>query len=309
MMANRSTIKWMVSFLLLTSLACGLSDFTGTSSPQEQPGQLDTAVAKSLAETSSIQTAIAQGVAETIDPGQQVTSQNSTQSQPELPSLTPTIELSPTTEKPMVSVSQVTNCRSGPGSIYDWLGALNVGQQAEVFGRDPANTSWYIRNPNNSTGFCWIYGSFATITGNTNTIPVFTPMPTPTPAKTATSTKAPIDFIVTFLKFDLCAGPTYYARYTLYNNSAVTWQSFQAKTTDTATAETQTVTNNSFTQYITCNLGVDQDDLTPGESGEAWTNIMAANPSGHLINAVIKLCTLDNLGGTCITKSLNFTAP
>jgi hypothetical protein len=299
----------MVSVFLLASLACGLSDITGTSSPQEQPGQLETAVARSLAETAGMQTAVAQSIAGTVDPGQQGIPQTSTQSQPELPSLTPSLEISPTTEKPLVSVSQVTNCRSGPGSIYDWLGALNVGQQAEVFGRDPANTSWYIRNPNNSTGFCWIYGSFATITGNPNTIPVFTPMPTPTPARTATSTKAPIDFIVTFLKFDLCAGPTYYARYTLYNNSAVTWQSFHATTTDTVTAETQTVTKNSFTQYVACLLGVDQDDLTPGESGEAWTYIMASNPSGHLINAVIKLCTLDNLNGTCITKALTFTAP
>lgn len=170
-------------------------------------------------------------------------------------------------------------------------------------------TSWYIRNPNNSSGFCWIYGAFASLTGNSSSIPLFTPMPTPTLAKTSTPTTPPMDFTVTFLKFDVCSGPSYYARYTLYNNSGVTWQSFQATTTDTITSETQSNTNNSFRQYIACTLGVNQDDLTPGESGEAWTNTMLVNPSGHIINAVIKLCTLDTLSGTCITKTLTFTAP
>ena len=189
-MVNRSPIIHLVSILLLASLACGLSDITGTT-PPEQPGQLETAVARSLAETSSIETAIAQGVAGTMDPGLQGTPQNATQSQPELPSLTPSLEISPTIERPMLSVSQVTNCRSGPGTTYDWLGALNVGQQAEIFGQDPAKTSWYIRNPDNSSGFCWVYGAFATVTGNSSAVPVFTPMPTPTPAITATPTTPP----------------------------------------------------------------------------------------------------------------------
>jgi len=308
-MVIRAPIKLIVSVLLLASLACGLSDITGTSSPQDQPGQLETAVAKSLAETAVMQTVIAQSVIGTVVPSQQVIPQNSTQSQPELPSLTPSLELSPTLEKSMVSVSQVTNCRSGPGSGYDWLGALDVGEQAEVFGRDPSNTSWYIRNPDNSSGFCWIYGAFATVTGNTSAILVFTPMPTPTPAKTATPTPAPVDFTVTFLKFEVCSGPKYYARYDLHNNSAVTWQSFHSTITDTVTAATQINQSNSFKQIIACTLVIDQDDLAPGESGEAYTYVMYVNPSGHLIFAAIKLCTLDNLAGTCITKTLTFTAP
>jgi uncharacterized protein YgiM (DUF1202 family) len=206
----------------------------------------------------------------------------------------------------LVSVSQVTNCRSGPGSTYDWLGALNVGLQVEVIGRDPYNTSWYIRNPDNASGFCWIYGSFATITGNSSTVPVFTPMPTPTPAKTATFTTAPMDFVVSFKEMDTC-GVQYYARYDLYNNSSVTWQSFQTITTDTVTAQTVTAQSNNFNQFVHCVLGISQADLTPGETGEANSVIFAVNPLGHLLSASIKLCTLDNLGGSCVTKTLTFT--
>jgi len=305
-MVKRLPIKLMVSVLLMASLACGLSDITGTSAPQEQPDQLDTAVARSLAETAGMQTAVAQSVAGTVDPGQQEILQTSTQSQPELPSLTPSLEISPTLEKPMVSVSQVTNCRSGPGSIYDWLGALNVGQQVEVFGRDPANSSWYIRNPNNSSGFCWIYGEYASVTGNNGTVPVFTPMPTPTPAKTATFTTAPMDFTVSLKEMNTC-GTNFYARYDLYNNSSVTWQSFQTITTDTVTAQTVTVLSNNFNQFVNCVPVDSQADLTPGEAGEANTSIFAVNPSGHLLSASIKLCTLDNQGGSCVTKTLTFT--
>jgi len=304
---TRTSIKIIVSVLLLTSLACGISDIIGTPAPQQQSGELETAVARSLAETAEIQTAIAQGVAGTMNPGQQVITQNTTQVQPELPSLTPSLEISPTSEKPMVSVSQETNCRAGPGSVYDWLGALNVGQQAEVFGRDPSNSSWYIRNPDNPSGFCWIYGSFATVTGNTSLVPVFTPMPTPTLAKTATSTTPPMDFIVSFKEMDPCGGPFYYARFDIYNNSSVIWQSFQTIVTDTVTTETITVQHNFFDQYINCVLGVSQDDLTPGEAGEAFSNVFAVDPWGHLFTASIKLCTKDNLLGSCITKTLTFT--
>ncbi len=303
---TRTPIKIMVSTLLLASLACGISDILGTSPPQQQPGELETAVAQRLAETALVQTSIAQGVAGTLNPGQPVIPQNSPQVQPELPSLTPSLELSPTSEKPMVTVSQVTNCRAGPGSSYDWLGALNVGQQAEVFGKDPSNSSWYIRNPDNQNGFCWIYGSFATITGNSSLVPVFTPMPTPTPAKTATWTTPPMDFNVIYKEMDPCTGQ-YYARFDLYNNSSVTWQSFQTIVTDTMTTETVTAQRNFFDQYINCILGVSQDDLAPGEAGEAYSLIFSVDPWGHLFTASIRLCTLDNLLGTCITKTLSFT--
>jgi hypothetical protein len=46
--------------------------------------------------------------------------------------LTPSSTLTPTESKPMISVSVDTNCRTGPGKIYDWIGALLVGEEAEV---------------------------------------------------------------------------------------------------------------------------------------------------------------------------------
>jgi hypothetical protein len=95
--------------------------------------------------------------------------------------LTPTVTMTPTQEKPMVSVSVDTNCRVGPGKIYDWIGALLVGEQAEVTGQSMDGQYWVIKNPDQS-GECWLWGNYATVTGPITALPKYTPPPTPTPA-------------------------------------------------------------------------------------------------------------------------------
>ena len=95
--------------------------------------------------------------------------------------LTATVTLTPTQEKPMVSVSVDTNCRNGPGKIYDWIGALLVGEHAEVVGRSVDGQYWVIKNPDQA-GTCWLWGNYATVTGSTSELAQYTPPPTPTPA-------------------------------------------------------------------------------------------------------------------------------
>jgi uncharacterized protein YgiM (DUF1202 family) len=92
----------------------------------------------------------------------------------------------PTKEAPMVSVSVNTNCRAGPSTAYDNLGALTVGQSAEVVGKyTPANW-WIIQNPSGS-GTCWIWGQYASVTGDTSSLPEMTPPPPPTPTHEPTA--------------------------------------------------------------------------------------------------------------------------
>ncbi len=93
---------------------------------------------------------------------------------------TATITLTPTSGVPMVSVSENTNCRTGPGVVYDLVGALLVGEQAVVVGKYTAGNYWIINNPNGS-GTCWLWGQYATVTGNTLGLPEYAPPPTPTP--------------------------------------------------------------------------------------------------------------------------------
>jgi len=79
-----------------------------------------------------------------------------------------------------VTVSVDTNCRLGPGTAYAIVGALAVGQSAEVVGRSASSDNWIIRLPSNLAVTCWLWGQYATVTGDTSTLPVITPPPTPT---------------------------------------------------------------------------------------------------------------------------------
>lgn len=94
--------------------------------------------------------------------------------------LTATITLTPTLSTPMVSVSVDTNCRTGPGKIYDYIGALLVGEEAEVVGQSMDGLYWIIKNPDRA-GECWLWANYATVNGPIAGLPKYTPPPTPTP--------------------------------------------------------------------------------------------------------------------------------
>lgn len=166
--------------LLLGSLACNLS--LGAAPTQSAPGQVETSVAGTL---------IAQ-LTLTSGPGQVLPTEQEVSTPEPLPSptitLTPTDTSTPTPSVPMISVTVNTNCRYGPGSAYDYLGALLVGETAEIVGRDPSGDYWYIRNPDNPSGSCWLWGEYASPVGNFGSLPILTPPPSPTPTYTATAT-------------------------------------------------------------------------------------------------------------------------
>ncbi len=95
--------------------------------------------------------------------------------------LTPTMTLTPTLDKPMVTVSVDTNCRTGPGKVYPYVGALLIGEEAEVVGESMDGQYWIINNPD-MAGECWLWAYYATVTGPVTGLPKYTPPPTPTPA-------------------------------------------------------------------------------------------------------------------------------
>jgi len=78
-----------------------------------------------------------------------------------------------------VTVSTDTRCRSGPGDAYPILGALTVGQTAQVVGRSASSDNWIVRLPG-QTSTCWLWGYYATVVGDTSLLSIFDPPPTPT---------------------------------------------------------------------------------------------------------------------------------
>ncbi|MBI2332676.1 MAG: hypothetical protein HYU84_11050 [Chloroflexi bacterium] len=106
------------------------------------------------------------------------------------PQFTGTPELTGTPTVPQVTVSQNTNCRTGPGIQYDNIGALVIGQVATVVGKNTSTGYWIINNPG-KTGTCWLFPQYATVSGNTANLQEYSIPPTPTPSPTPTFTPTP----------------------------------------------------------------------------------------------------------------------
>jgi len=222
-------------------------------------------------------------------------------------SLTPTQTLTPTplfTSTPIVpqiSVSVPTNCRIGPGKVYRMVGALLVGEIAQVYGRDPTGQYWYIRNLDSSNSYCWVWGEYATVNGNVALLPVYTPPPTPTP--TFTPTPSP-DFEAVYTGMDSCAG--WWTEFELENTGTITFRSIGITVRDTVTDVVVASFADDFINRNGCNSSTTRDTLDVGRSPVVSGPIFNYDPTGHKLRATIILCSDTGQSGTCVTKNLNF---
>jgi hypothetical protein len=71
---------------------------------------------------------------------------------------------------------QPVNCRFGPATSYAVTGALVLGRQAEIIGRNSDSTWWYVRNPSNPSTSCWLSAEFVKTVGDVQSLPVVTPL-------------------------------------------------------------------------------------------------------------------------------------
>jgi len=230
--------------------------------------------------------------------------QTLTQTPTQTPSqtLTATLTLTSTPSVPQISVSVPTNCRVGPGKVYQMVGALLVGEVAEVYGRDPTGNYWYIRNPDSPNNFCWVWGEYATVTGNIAFIPVLTPPPTPTP--TVTPTPVP-DFEVVYTGLDTCVG--WWVEISLQNTGLIPFKSIGLTVKDTVTDVVLANYWNSFTNNDGCLSSNTWDTLGAGKKHVVSSSAFNYDPSGHLLKVTITLCSNIDQNGTCVTRTIKFT--
>jgi hypothetical protein len=90
----------------------------------------------------------------------------------ELPTPTPTSTPSASLASPK---EQPVNCRFGPATSYAVIGALILGRQAEMIGRNQDSTWWYVRNPSDPSTSCWLSAEFVVTVGDVQTLPVVNP--------------------------------------------------------------------------------------------------------------------------------------
>jgi hypothetical protein len=171
----------------------------------------------------------------------------------------------------------------------------------QVYGRSPDSSYWYIRNPDASTQFCWVWGEYATVTGMTAGLPVFTPPPSPTPTKTATPAPG---FDASFSGLDSCSG--WWADFLIKNTGSMTFKSINLTVRDTVTGITVSGITNGFTDKTGCS-STERDTLLPGKKVTVSSPGFTYNPNNHKLRATLTLCTQNGLNGTCLTDTFTFT--
>lgn len=289
-MLKPNPILLSVIVLLIASLACAVPNVTV---PTPDANMINTMVAQTIA------AAVTQ-TAQAILP---VTGLESPTPVFTLePTLSPTATLSPTPvftpspSVPLITVSVATNCRVGPGRAYDRVGALLVGEVAEVFGVSPNGNYWYIRNPDELNGFCWLWGEYATLAGNLVAVPIFTPPPTPTPTP---------DFTVEYDGLDTCAG--WWVDFRLENTGGVSFRSVSITLRDQDTGTVLSMTTNGFTNNNGCTESNTRDVLETDSRRVVSSPIFTYDPTGHRLRATITLCSNRDQGGICASEAINFT--
>lgn len=208
---------------------------------------------------------------------------------------------------PLISVSVATNCRSGPGKVYAYRGALLVGMSAEILARDPGGNYWYIRNPDSADNFCWVWGEYATITGNVLSLPIYTPPPTPsvtfTPLATLTPTPGP-GIKISYTSMDSCAG--WWVEFKLTNTGGINLRSVEIEVFDSDTHVTLTNLTDGFTDNNGCLTSTTKDVLIPENSTVVSAPAFAYDPSGHEIELTVTACSKTGQSGLCNKRKIEF---
>jgi hypothetical protein len=95
------------------------------------------------------------------------------------PTETSTSTPTPTSEPPTLVVNEDAACRVGPGLIYDINAYLSAGAVPILLGQDRESTWWSVEEPtfNNE---CWVSSDVVSVQGDTDKLPIFTPLPTST---------------------------------------------------------------------------------------------------------------------------------
>jgi hypothetical protein len=285
-MLKLTPILLSVLVLLVVSTGCAPAG-----SPTPDPGFISTAVAQTIAAgpTQAAPSATPAAIGELPTDTPTLV--------PELPTLTPTPVpvFTSTSTVPQISVSVPTNCRVGPGKVYDRTGSLLVGEVAEVLGRNTAGNYWYIRNPDASGGFCWLWGEYATVTGNTSTLPVYAPPASPTPSPA---------FVASYDDLDTCVG--WWVEFELKNTGGIPFKSMSLTVRDTVTDVVVSVDTDEFTNVNGCLTTNARDTLEPGAVRRVSAPAFAYDPTGHQLRATITLCTGNGQKGTCTTQIIKF---
>jgi len=220
------------------------------------------------------------------------------------PQFTNTPIFTSTSSNPTITAIMPTNCRTGTSKDYPNVGSLNVGQVADVVGRNSTSTWWYIKNPGNPGGFCWVWSETTTVTGATSALTVMTPPPPP-PTSTSESGSS---FTTSYVGTHKCSGELY-AYFQVKNNGGTGLESASIKIrddTDNDIISGPTSSNSPILSSASDCSG--KDTLEVGDSAYV-AGLLGSGNVGHQAKVSITLCTDEDLEGACSTIIVKFAIP
>lgn len=200
-----------------------------------------------------------------------------------------------TPKAPKAEVLRESNCRVGPGGMYDLVATYQDGQILEVAAKDLGGGYWFVRNPEKPEEQCYLLAQNISISGDTSGLPKFTPQPSPTAAPY---------FKVEFKKFETCEGKDF-ANFIVENTGSVPFRSAYVKVIDQKADKSVEQALNAFDLRVGCTLAKNIAPLEPGATGYVHSPSFTWNVHKDKLRATIMLCTEKDLKGTCVTQSID----
>ncbi|NPA30765.1 MAG: SH3 domain-containing protein [Chloroflexi bacterium] len=282
---------WGAVALLL--LACnGVTITLGNTStaPTTTPDVVASAVAV-LAQTQQAQTATATHPTATLPP---TAVPQPTATATSLPTATPRPQATATPRPPSPTAAPAasftarvdTRCRQGPGVYYPEVGAVLAGETVPILARSEAVEGyWLVQLPDGRT--CWAWDRYATLQGDTASLPAATPPPAPEAA-----------FSLFYVGPSEC-GANRGLTFEVVNRGPVPIESLYLEvqgSTYRLTAGLQ------FQWWLDCDRKGSAKTIYAGRS--AWVTIPTGTEDlrGQNITVYAKACTGDNISGTCFER-------
>ena len=213
--------------------------------------------------------------------------------------VTATLTLEPsatsTPEPPKAEVVRESNCRIGPGGLYDLVAKYPVGQMLDVVAKDLGGGYWFVQNSEKPEEQCYLLAQNIKITGETELLPKFTPLPSPTAAPY---------FEVTFRKFDICENRNYVV-FDIVNLGSFAFRSVYIRVINQKSGESVEQAFNAFDLRVKCVLAKNIAPLDPGKSGYVYSPQFKWSGQGGRLRVIIMACTDKNLKGSCVTQTVD----
>lgn len=188
------------------------------------------------------------------------------------PTNTPLPTLTFTPSVPTVTTrDQPVNCRFGPGVAWEPISALNLGQSAQILGKNSTNEWWYIQDPLNPGRNCWVAASVTTASGNISIVQVVQ-----TPSASVTDVTLSLDPRVIDLVL-LCVGAIPVVKFagTIETNgpTTVNWRF------ETQQGGAQANRTTEFDAFGTKDVSGEYTPVAPLVPGDYWVRLIVTSPN------------------------------